>query len=437
MKDKVLTPIFEFTGDSVLIDNILYKEGTSYNFSKPVTITVKKGDASQVYKLFVHSFTGLPVLWIDTDNRTEITNREDYIDAHFKLVEDVITRGAGDIVESDVKIKGRGNTTWFQPKKPYRLKFDNKISLLGESADKSWVLLANYLDKTLLRNTVVFYLGSISNIDYTPKSHFVELMINGQYYGNYQLTEKIKVSKNRLNIGDDGFLIEVDYYARTEADAVSFWTDNIGNPLSIKEPDISYNDENFDFVKSYILKAEEVLFSDYFTDPGMGWQKYLDIDTFVDWYLICEIAKNADSRFVSSCYMNLKKGGKLKMGPLWDFDCSMKNASYYPWANTTGGLMLTDVKWFARLLEDPVFVHKLKERFDYYYSQKSIILNEINEKTQYLKYSAIENSNRWNIFYNVTEGNYDIWGSYYNEVQSLKIWLNERFEKLKVEINKL
>jgi hypothetical protein len=105
------------------------------------------------------------------------------------------------------------------PKKPYRLKFENKIALFGEEKDKSWVMLANYYDKTMIRNQIAFYMGKSSNLEYTPKFHYVELILNGRYNGTYQLGDKIKVGSNRVNVGDDGFLLEVDGTAEREEDS--------------------------------------------------------------------------------------------------------------------------------------------------------------------------------------------------------------------------
>ena len=105
-----------------------------------------------------------------------------------------------------MKIKGRGNSTWGLPKKPYKIKFETKTSLLDEPADKEWVLLANYYDKTLVRNEIAFYMGRMSNLDYTPSSNFVNVYINEKYNGIYQLSDQLKISVNRVNVGEDGFL---------------------------------------------------------------------------------------------------------------------------------------------------------------------------------------------------------------------------------------
>lgn len=435
MSDKKLIPHFEYTGESVTIDNTLAKsDETTIDFKTPVKLTISNQGKTKDYTVYVHSFTGLPVLWIETEGRAEITSKDEYLKAHLKIVQDVYTRSAGDVTEADVKIKGRGNSTWGMPKKPYALKFDEKISLLDEPADKSWVLLANYADKTSLRNQTAFYMGSISNLDYTPRFHFVDLMLNGRYNGTYQLGDKLKISKNRVNVGDDGFLLEID--CKPNADEVTFRTNHLRYPINIKDPDVSIEDENYTFIKNYIIQIEDVLYSENFKDKDNGWQKYMDMDSFVDWYLINEIAKNKDAYYYTSCYLNLKRGDKLKMGPLWDFDIAFGNIDYTT-CYSPEGLWIIQAEWYSRLFEDPAFVAKIKERFDYFYSRKEDIMNEINSNAQYLRYSAQENNNKWHTLYTYTWPNYDIWGSYSNEVQSMKEWLNARFEWLKTEFDKM
>ena len=196
MKNKFLIPRISVEGGGTFTigEQSIVSGETRYDFSKPVELKVLKGELESHYKVYVHSFTGLPVMWIDTDGRQNITSKEEYLHAKFRLEENVITRAPGDIIEKDVSVRGRGNNTWLvQPKKPYRLKFEEKVSLLEEPADKSWVLLANYYDKTMLRNSLTFFLGRNSNLEYTPNSHFVELMLNGRYNGTYELVEKLKI----------------------------------------------------------------------------------------------------------------------------------------------------------------------------------------------------------------------------------------------------
>ena len=437
--NKVLIPRFTFEGTMVVIDGFEAESGkTQIDFIRPRSVVVATSDKNKYYKIYVHSYTGLPILYLSTNSGQEVTSKDYYLDGRLKLVEDVRTRSAGDVVDKWVNIKGRGNSSWQFPKKPYRLKFDEKVSLLDMHKDKSWVLIPNYSDKSMLRNSLAFYMSSISNIEYTPQSHFVELFFNGNYQGTYLLCEKIKISDHRVAVGDDGFLLEIDSRAPGESDSRYFQISHLENVVNIKEPEVEDGDENYRYIKDFVTKADAVLFGSYFRDPVSGWQAYLDMDSFVDWYLIQEIGKNLDGFFDTSCYMNLSRGGKLKMGPMWDMDVAYGNISqdnqscYRP-----TGFWIKNVKWYARLFQDPVFVARVKERFNYFYRHKNEILANINADAQYLKYSVVENDDKWHLLNTYTWSNFDIWGSYQNEVQSLKEWFNKRMEWLKPEIDKL
>ena len=267
------------------------------------------------------------MMTITTDGLQEVTSKEEYIGANIVLREDVKTRAAGDVVEARVNIKGRGNSSWKYAKKPFRLKFDEKISLLDMHKDKSWVLIPNYNDKSMLRNSMAFYMSSISNIDYTPENHFIDLTFNDKYWGTYLLCEKLKIAKHRVNVGDDGFLFEIDFRCVGESDARYFSIPHLESVINIKEPDVAYSDANFRYAKDFVNKADKALFSNNFTNPSTGWQAYMDMDSFVDFYLIQEISKNLDGALYTSCYMHLARGGKLKMGPIWDMDVAFGNMS--------------------------------------------------------------------------------------------------------------
>jgi hypothetical protein len=384
---------------------------------------------------------GLPVMYINIDGGEEVTSKDYYLNGTFKLVEGVSSRKPGHVVTAPIHIKGRGNSSWGQPKKPYRLKFDEKIGLLGEHKDKSWVLVSNYSDKTMLRNAVSYYMGKISNLEWTPCAHFVELIVNGRYDGTYMLSEKIKISKHRVDVGDDGFILKSNRYADDHDDIVHFKPGHMEVSLEIKEPEnIEYLNADYEYVVGYVNAAAEALFSSNFKDPDEGWQKYLDMDSFVDWYLIHEIALNVDCMFNFSTYMNLKRGGKLRMGPLWDFDIAYgnlkeQNESYLQWVFPRGDL-LSCSQWYSRLMEDPVFVKKVKERFNYFYSHKNDIFNFLNNNAVRLHYSAMKNEERWGTLYRYTYKNFNIWGSYWNEVQDLKEWINARLEWMKKNYDK-
>ena len=438
LQDTALPPA------EVLADGERMESGvTAVDFSRPVALTVVSqmvGEDSRPirrdYTVSVHAFTGLPVLWIETDDEAPIESKEEYVRATFRLTEDVVTRSPGDVTEITGQIRGRGNSTWSLPKKPYRLKLDTKTSLLGMPADKSWVLLANYSDKTMLRNATAMRMGEMSDIGYTPRSHFVELMLNGRYDGTYQLYEKLELARHRIDVAGDGFLLEADKRAKAEEDGPLVRVAHISAPIVVKEPDVTAGSEDYAYVSRFLAEADSALFSDAFRDPDRGWRKYLDMDSFADWYVVNEIAKNNDAYFFASCFMNLRRGGKLRMGPLWDYDLAFGNILYNGNYNPEG-FYIRFVPWYARLLRDPDFLARVKERFSYFYAHRDDILAAINGDAQYLRRAAVENNNRWGTLYEMTWQNHDAWGNYQNEVQKLKEWLIHRMDWLRDEFAKM
>ena len=435
VNSKLLIPVFDYQGIRVFNDTIEIVSGeTLVDFSRSVNLSVEgKNGARKNYIVELMAFTGLPVVYINTEGGASITSKEEYINATIKIVEDVHTRSAGDVFEDSVRIKGRGNSTWGLPKKPYKLKFNKKQSLLGEPKDKEWILLANYTDKTSIRNALGLYMGKLSDLDYTCRTHFVDLILNHRYVGTYQLGEQQKISKNRVNVGDDGYLLEVD--AKASSEDVTFNVPHIGKPINIKDPNIEIGTEAYNYVVAYMNRVDSVLFSENFTDSIAGYAAYIDVSSFVEWYLVNEISKNNDACYWTSCYMNLSRGGKLKMGPLWDFDIAFGNVNYNNNYNPTGFWIKNQVSWYKRLFKDTKFVAQVKERFNFFYQQKDLLFNEVNENAEYLRYSVLENNAVWGTLYEYTWPNYAIWGSYDNEVAYLKQWLDIRLEWLKEQFD--
>lgn len=227
--------------------------------------------------MVVTAFTGLPIIYINTENKADIVSKDDYLNATISIQNDIYTRSSIlDLEETPVRIKGRGHSTWNLPKKPYKLKFDSKISLLSEPEDKEWVLLANYKDNSILRNAIAFFMGdTMTALDWTPCSHFVELILNGVYKGTYQLSEQIKISNDRVNVTDKGYLLEVDQLSKLEPDDVYFKTNKI--LLNIKDPDVENESESYNWIKSYINNVENTLYSESFLDEN---QATLNLSTY-------------------------------------------------------------------------------------------------------------------------------------------------------------
>lgn len=423
-----------------------YDSKLKYDFSKPVSLSISFEGMRKDYIIYVHTFTGLPVLWIETEERQGIISRDEYISGTFKLHEDVVTRGAGDVIEGKLNIRGRGNSTWAMPKKPFRLKFEDKLSFFGMPTNKHYALLANYFDKSMLRTALAFKMGELSILDFTPKSHFVELILNGRYCGTYQFTESIRIDENRVNIGDDGILLEIDNHLRENE--IGFWTPVLkekGWPIRIHKPEVNVGDEGYLYIFKFVNEAEAVLYSDNFLDEDSGYRKFFDIESFVEWYLINEILENPTA--ADNCYLNIKRGGLIKAGPLWDFDLSIANnpyASIGKWGDQTvkpTGFWVKNELWMPQFFKDPAFVKLVKERFKHFYSHKDELFIFINEYSQYLEHSVAENDNRWHLLYNVPFDDatniFDIYGNYQNEVQYIKNFINIRLEWLREQFENM
>jgi hypothetical protein len=180
-----------------------------------------------------------------------------------------------------------------------------------------------------------------------------------------------------------------------------------------------------------VLYAENALFSPNFTDVSTGWQQFMDIDSFVDWYLINEIARNENGAFKSNCMMTLQSGGKLKMGPVGDFEKAFDNNSN---ASSTG-FVIKNTQWFNRLFQDPAFVAKVKERFGYFYDHQLDIISGINADAEYLKYAVKEDDNKWDTYAAYTSSTISVWQAYGTKVGAMKVWLSSRMNWLKREFD--
>ena len=282
------------------------------------------------------NLTDIPILYIDTVG-VEINSKEDYVEGSISI----IGSDGLNLSSTKMKIKGRGNSTWWQGgiwgKKPYQIKFNEKTDVLNMSKDKKWVLLAEISDISLIRNKIARELSNISRFDYVPQAKYIELYINDEYVGIYLVGQKVEESLNRLNIGDNGYLVEIDTDAqgRIDIDDVYFrsnvWTSQYEQGVfNIKEPNVDYNSIEYNLIKDHISNFESALFGENFKDPDLGYRSFIDLPSFIDWFLVNEISKNQDAKSYSSIFLNYVPGEKIKMGPVWDFDLAFGNADQRP-----------------------------------------------------------------------------------------------------------
>jgi hypothetical protein len=431
---------FTIVGGGVQVNNVAQLTGVSSNdFNKPLTYKVSNTTNSEVKNFYIEIsyFTGLPRILIDT-NSTPIDSKEDYVEGFISVKGGLEFE---DLAAQEMKIRGRGNSTWaMHPKKPYQLKFRDKTAMLTMSKDKKWLFLAEYSDKSLIRNKISLDLGAMSNLEYTPKGVYAEVFLNDNYNGTYLITQKVEVKSNRLNLPDNGYLIEIDQDHRIDPDDVFFkptiFTQFHGaNVFNIKEPSVDFDSVEFNLIKDHINNFEAVLFGANFKDDQIGYRAYIDMPSFIDWYLIQEIAKSVDAQWYSSIYFNYVPEQKIKMGPLWDFDLSYGNVDYGDGPEYTNGFWIKENPWYKRLFEDPAFEKEVKERFMYFYNNKSVILSKIDVYAAHLERSQVQNYQVWPTLGTYVWPNPVWYNTYDKEVTHLKDWISRRMNWLHGEFN--
>jgi hypothetical protein len=365
----------------------------------------------------------LPEIWIET--RKKIKRKKKYVEASIRF------KGKGDFdnIEKEGLIRPRGNSTMTLPKLPYQIKFETETSIAGMPAERKWVLLANYSDKTLLRNYLGLLMGQHSKLEWTPNFQFVEVYINQQYQGNYLLTEKIEPSEARLNIAPNDFLLEITDKKRAKKDDVIF-TSGTGIVFEIKHPeDLSRRSDKFRYIKDYIDQTEDALYRHNLNSEENGYRNYIDIEQFVDWYLINEIARNVDANFSYSVYMHHKIGEKIKLGPIWDFDIGFGNADYYDsWK--TEGFRVADRRWPNRMLQDTTLKKQIAQRFEYFKEKMPYFLEQVKLKADQMDASQLRNFQKWPILGEKVWPNYVAYNTYQEEVDHLINWVEERMKWL-------
>ncbi len=424
-----LIPTFTYNGSNVTVNGISQKSGISKNdFNKIVTYTISNADGiEKSYQIDLTKFTGLPVIHLFTDGSTPIVSKDDYIEGDVDVDG---WRNFENLNNLSMKIRGRGNSTWGHPKKPFQMKLSDKSSFLGMPSHKKWLFLAEYSDKTLLRNTIAFELGYISNLEWTPASEFAEVFINNEYNGTYNISQKVEESDNRVVLGDNGYLLELDQLNRIDSDDVYFEsaiTDKF--IINIKEPDLDRTSDEYTYIKNLINDFEVALYSSDFQNEDIGYKQYIDLDSFIDWYLISEITKNVDSRWYSSIYLNVIPGQKIKMGPLWDFDLAFGNTDY---ADTRyyEGWWVKYNPWYERLFVDPAFTEMVKTRFNYFKNNEDYIIQTIDIYADKLKWAQAQNNEKWDTLGTYVWPNPVVFDTYEEEIDHLKDWFTNRMQWL-------
>lgn len=352
------------------------------------------------------------------------------------------------------RIRGRGNSTWeWYDKKPYRIKLDEKASIVGLAAEKDWVLLANFRDPTHMMNTFVFELGHVMGMPYTNHSRYMEVTLNGEYIGLYQLTEQIEQGKNRVAVDDvEGVLIalDVDDGPEHSSSKDNFWSEVYQMPVCVKFPediDVTGIKKDFAQLESAILSIRKSKGNAAAIKAGMDKvRELLDVQSFIDFLIIQELVYNVELAAPRSMYMHKDKGGKWVMGPLWDFDAGFD----FDWGTMTDGHhFFEDYReyvlgpdpihhagsyWVPEFFTDMFRSDEFCEEFIARWEEISpLIMTEVWDNTE--KYitaaedAMVRNSQRWPIYFPS-----DSWPqqeiSFATEIVNMYSWLSYRVDHL-------
>lgn len=406
-----------------------------------------EGDDSQLFQL-----TNLPLVVVNTDGMRMMQSKDDKVNSTVHIISD---GGTSLLSKKDTECKGRGNASWNFPKKPMRLKFEKKQNALPDAPAKckKWTLINNYGDKSLMRNKIAFHMSRGIGLSYTPYCQFVDLIFNGEYQGCYQLCDQVEVNPGRVEITemtpDDiegealtgGYFIEIDAYANQEAS----WFESLrGIPVTIKSPDDDeITPEQSAYIKDYFNKFETAVFTYWFTSETTGYRKYLNLDSFLQYFIVGELDGNTD--YFWSIYMSKERGEeKFVVGPVWDVDLGFDNDyRTYPIAGKndyiyrSGGSVASSA---VKRLVDRILVSdtKARERLKYLWSDARVnrhynptyYCKLVDRYAEQLAQSQELNFKRWNILGECVHMNPAVSGSYEGEVQRVKDYLNERFAQL-------
>ena len=409
----------------------------------------------------------LPVLEINVEPRKPIV-KDVYRTA------DLILRDGTEETVYSMQIRGRGNSTWGQSKKPYHIRLDEITDLFGMGESRHWVLLANAYDGSHLRNKLSCDLSAAMGMPAVRSVH-VNVILNGRYVGLYQLSESIRAEKGRVPIHDwedsaddaayaigrahslsdediaslaaamktdlswitsgeyggyvlsnylnadafdttGGYLLELDEYY----DERSRFRTPENVPVMVKSPEyLNTNDEMFGYIRDWICEMEEAMVSsDGYNSLGKHYTEYIDMDSFIDYWLVNELFKSVELQF-KSCFMYKPAGEKLYFGPVWDMDWSSGNRNNLsgdaadPCTWTNEHMMAREI-WYRALYDQPDFVTAAGDRWWEIRPLIDDMMVQLDTLADELTAAAADNQNAWKT------------RSFEDEVDQLRNWLTQR-----------
>ncbi len=421
------------------------------------------GNAPSTYQPFVSS--NLPIIILNTNNQG--IPDEPKLEAQMRMIDN----GPGNInhvtdspnaYNNKIGIERRGSSSAEFPQKSYGFETRDvngtvkDTTLLGMPVEHDWILYAPYNDKSCMRNILTYELANKME-HYASRTILCELVLNDQYQGIYTLMEKIKRDPNRVDIskllptdisGDDltgGYIIKIDKTTGPNNDG---W---ISNYQSEDNSDITFlyhypksddiEQQQKDYIAAYIDSFETALAGPNFANPNTGYRKYSVPETFIDFLILNEISKNVDGYRLSSFFHKEKdsKGGKLRMGPMWDFNLAWWNADYcagddytgwqYDFSNTCPGGWQPPT-WWTRMMEDPWFQDEVKCRWTTLrqtFLSNDSLYTKIDSIAQYINEAKDRHFDKWPILGAYTWPNPEPFPvDYPGEIAAFKSWILDR-----------
>jgi len=397
-----------------------------------------------------YQITNLPTVSIHTEAGYDPKDKVTEMPSFVTITYDGGTR----IQEYPITARGRGNASWGFEKKPWRIKFTDGKShhmlkdspMESPSKAKKWTLINNYGDKTLMRNCLAFEVSKRIGMPYTPWCQPVDVIMNGEYKGCYQLCDQVSVDKNRVPVVEmetwdneepevtGGYLIEVDAYASQES---SWFRSNRGNPVTIKHPgDDDITTQQHNYIKSYFNLMESSLYASNYTDTENGFRKYLDVESFLKHFVVGEFSGNMDTYWSVYMYKD-REESQFHISPCWDFDLAFDNdGRIYPvngrsdWA-FRGGSCAGDMRSFVnRVLSDDAAYQRLNQMWRD--NRKEGLLDEktlvayVDSMEREIEASANLNFIRWPILNSRVHQNVSALGSFGAEVDVLRDYIPAR-----------
>ncbi len=367
--------------------------------------------------------------------------------------------------DGQISIEIRGSSSQMFPKKSYALETqtdageNNNVMLLGMPAENDWILHGPYTDKTLMRNTVVFELGAQLG-RYTPRRRYCELFINGDYRGVYMLMENIKRDVNRVDIatllptdtaGNEltgGYILKVDKFTGDFGGGWSSPYPTVGGDQLViqhhKPEATELHPLQQTYIQDHITAFEDALAGPDFADPELGYAPYIDVHSFIDLYLINELSKNIDGYRLSTYFYKEKDsdGGKIVMGPWWDYNLALGNANYCDAALTDGFEVNTvcgnaNPFWWERLLEDENYRDLTRCRWEEYRNgawSNANIHATIDSVETLLGDAQIRDHIRWPRLGQYVWPNAFIGANYAEEMTFMRDWIDARLAWLDANI---